>query len=554
VNFQQIYAKAESKSSYLSEMDCPKIFISSEDSTAGSDISEAFSVEVNKQGIASKVITAGSAGYYDLEPMVRIDKPGRPSILYSNVTAGTAPILVNSYLINENPMPDMALGVIGSSRMDGIMGIFELPLFKLQNRIALRNCGYIDPEDINHYILQGNGYSGLAEVLRMDPADVIAELKKSGLRGKGGAGYFTADKWQICYDAEGDEKYVICNAVDGDPHSFAAQLMLESDPHSVIEGMLIAAYTIGASRCFICVNAKYEQAIKRLRKALEQTIEYGLSGDKILDSDFSTEVVIKEEEDLFISGEETTLIRSIEGKQPMPYLRTVYPAISGINGRPTLVNNLETLSCVSAVFQNGAGWYRGFGTEESQGTKVITLSGDITHKYTVEVPFGTTLQSIVMDIGGQVPKGKNIRLVQFGGPTGAYFGADSLNIGIGYEMTKKAGSIIGSGVIEVFDSDSCAVEVVKDIIHYIHNQSCGKCVFCREGSYQIYDILKDISENKGKPSDMDLLNELCEAMATGCICGLGSTAPNPILSSIKLFSDDYEAHIKDRRCPVKDKT
>lgn len=551
MNFEQVYVKAESECSYLRNRDCTKIYInSSEDSTAGSCISKTFLAEIDKQGIAAKVIATGSSGYYDLEPIVRIEKPGRPSVLFNNVTPETASILVNDYLISDNPVPDLAFGSIGSDRMDGIPDISKLPLFKLQNRIALRNCGYIDPENINHYILHGQGYSGLAKALQMNPAEVIAELKKSGLRGRGGAGYFTADKWQICHDTEGEEKYVICNAVDADPHSLAARLILESDPHSVLEGMLIAAYAISASRCFICVNARYEQAVKRLTKALEQMREYSLTGNNILDSIFSSEIEIREEADLLVSGEETALLRSIEGKQAKPYVRTVYPAISGLYDKPTLINNLETLSDVSTIFQNGPEWYSGFGTEQSKGTKVITLSGSVVHKYTVEVQFGTTLQSVVVGIGGGVPNGKNIKAVQFGGPTGVYFNADSMNIGIDYETMEEAGSIIGSGVAEVFDSGSCAVEMARDVSYYIQTQSCGKCVFCREGSYQMYDILKGISEYRGRPQDLDLVAGLGEAMATGCICGLGSTAPNPVLSSIKLFGDDYEAHIKGKRCPV----
>ncbi|MFC2069701.1 NADH-ubiquinone oxidoreductase-F iron-sulfur binding region domain-containing protein [Chloroflexota bacterium] len=554
MNFEQIYLKAGSECSFLSDKDCTKIYISSsEDNAAWPGVSGTFSAEIDRHGTAAEVITTGSSGYYGLEPIVRIEKPGHPSILYNNVTSEAASALVNDYLINDNPMPDMALCSIGGDRIDGIPDISELPLFKLQDRIALRNCGYIDPENINHYILHGQGYSGLAKALQTGPTEVIAELKKSGLRGRGGAGYFTADKWQICHEVEGDEKYIICNAVDADPHSLTARLILESDPHSALEGILIAAYAVGASRCFVCVNARYEQAIKMLTRALEQMREYSLIGGNILDSDFSVEIEIREEADLFVSGEETALLRSIEGKQALPYIRTVYPAVSGLYNKPTLINNLETMSGVSAIFQNGPEWYSGFGTEQSKGTKVITLAGSVVHRYTIEVPFGTTLRSIIAYIGGGVPDGKNIKAVQFGGPTGVFFTADSPDISVDFESMEKAGSIIGSGVVEVFDSACCAVEMTRDIIQYIQTQSCGKCVFCREGSYQTYDILKDISENGGKPHDMDLLFELGEAMMTGCICGLGSTAPNPVLSSIRLFSDDYDAHIKDKRCPVNDK-
>ncbi len=552
MNFTQVYAKAESECSYLKDKDCTRVYISSDDNTDKTSIYNTFSAGIDRHGIKAKVIVTGSSGYYDLEPMVQIEKPRYLSILYGNMTPEKASILVDNYLVNENPVPDIVFGSIGSVKIDGISDIAELPLFKLQNRIALRNCGLIDSGEINHYILRGQGYGGLAKVLQVNKVDVINELKKSGLRGRGGAGYFTADKWQICFDSEGDEKYVICNAVDADPHSLAAKLILESDPHSVLEGMLIAAYVIGASRCFICVNNRYKQAIKGLTKALEQMKEYNLVGNNILDTNFSTEIEIREVADSLVSGEETALICSIEGKQAMPYLRTVYPAVSGLYRKPTLINNLETLSGVSAIFQNSPEWYSGFGTEQSRGTKIITLAGSVKHKYTVEVPFGTTLQSMVMGIGGGVPDGKVIKAVQFGGPTGAFFSIDSLNLSIDYETMKIAGSVIGSGVVEVFDSSSCVVEIARDASHFICAQSCGKCVFCREGCIQMYDILKDISEYRGKPGDIDLLIELGEAMMTGSICGLGSTAPNPVLSSIRHFYDDYEAHIKDKRCPVKD--
>jgi NADH:ubiquinone oxidoreductase subunit F (NADH-binding) len=426
----------------------------------------------------------------------------------------------------------------------------DLPLFKLQNRIALRNCGYIDPENINQYILRGQGYRGLSKALQMNQQDVIEELRKSGLRGRGGAGYFTADKWKICHETEATEKYVICNAVDADPLARTARLLLEGDPHSVLEGMLIGAYAVGASRCIVYVNTEYGLAIRRLRKAFEQMREYGLLGRHILDSTFNSEIEIKEVPVSFVSGEETALLRCMEEKQVMSSMRPPYPATKGFRDKPTLTNNLETLSNVSAIFQKGSQWYSGFGTERSKGTKVITLSGNVIHKYCVEVPFGTTLQSIVEDIGGGVSDGKNIKAVQFGGPTGNYFTGDSLDIHVDYETIGEAGSIIGSGTVEVFDSGSCAVEMTRDIISYIQTQSCGKCVFCREGSYQMSDILKDISEQMGKPQDLDLLIELGEAMKIGCICGLGQTAPNPVLSSIRLFRNEYDAHIKGKRCPI----
>jgi len=551
MNFERIWATAESECSYLNEKSCMKIYIaSSTDNSTAAGVFKSFQAEIDKSGIKAKIITTGSFGYYDLEPIVVVEKPGQSAVFYHSVTPEIASELVNDYLLNDDPRPDMAFCSIGRDKINNIPNSSDLPLFNLQNRIALRNCGNIDPENINHYIVRGKGYSGLSNALKLSQMEVVKELKNSGLRGRGGAGFITADKWKICHDAEGSEKYVICNAVDADPRAGTVRLLLESDPHSVLEGMLIGAYAVGASHGFVCVSDEYRLAIKRLRKAIPQLREYGLLGNNILDSSFSCEIEIREVQSSLVSGEETALLRSIEGKQVMPYIRPPYPATNGFADKPTLINNVETMSNVSAIFQNGSEWYSSFGTEQSKGTKVITLSGNAVHKYTVEVTFGTTLQGIVKNIGGGVSNGKNIKAVQFGGPTGAYFAADSLDIHIDYETIREAGSIIGSGTVEVFDSDACVVEMTKDITSYIQNQSCGKCVFCREGSYQMSTILKDISEYKGKAQDLDLLIELGEAMKLGCICALGQTAPNPVLSSISLFRSEYDAHIKEKRCLV----
>ena len=551
MNFEEVYEKAESEGNYLNDRDCIKLHIgSSTDHSIATGVFNTFQMEISKHGIKARVIAAGSFGYYDLEPIVLIEKPGRSTVSYNNVTPEIASELVNDYLMNDNPRPELALCSMGSDKINNIPQMSDLPLFKLQNRIALRNCGHIDPENINHYILRGQGYGGLSKALQRNQGDVIEELKKSGLRGRGGAGYFTAEKWKICHEAEASEKYVICDAVDADPLARTARLLLEGDPHSVLEGVLISAYAVGASQCIVCINTEYSLAIKRLKKAFEQMREYGLLGHHILDSTFSSEIEIKEVPTSFVSGEETALLRCMEEKQVMSYMRPPYPATKGFGDKPTLINNLETVSNVSAIFQNGSQWYSCFGTERSKGAKVMTLSGNVIHKYSVEVPFGTTLRSIVEDIGGGVSGGKNIKAVQFGGPTGNYFTVDSLDIHVDYETIGEAGSIIGSGTVEVFDGGSCVVEMTKDVISYIQTQSCGKCVFCREGSYQMADILKDISEYMGKPQDLDLLIELGEEMKICCLCGLGRNAPNPVLSSIKLFRNEYDAHIKGKRCPI----
>jgi NADH:ubiquinone oxidoreductase subunit F (NADH-binding) len=338
--------------------------------------------------------------------------------------------------------------------------------------------------------------------------------------------------------------------VDADPRSKTAQLLLESDPHAVIEGLLIGAYAVGASTSIICLNGESPTSKERIGRALVQLKDYGLIGNSILDSPFSCELDMVEVAPSLVSGEETALIRALEEKQAMPMIRPPYPAVKGFDGKPTLMNNIETFANVSAIFQRGPEWFLEFGTKGSKGTKVMTLAGNIPHKYTFEVNFGTSLQTIIDKIGGGIPKGKKVKAVQLGGPTGAYFAADSLDIRLDYETIEEAGSIVGSGTVEVLSDDSCAVETCRDIISYIHTQSCGKCVFCREGTHQMSDILSGISEQSGKPQDLDLLIELSEAMKIGCICGLGRTAPNPVLSSIRLFHEEYEDHIKDKMCPV----
>lgn len=540
MNFEEIYKSAETECGYLKDNECTKIYVSSSISNVNArDVLDTFQAEAKEKDLKSVVIQTGSFGYYDLEPIVRIEKPGQSSVLYKNVNPEKVSELVEDYLINDNPRQDIPIPTETHP-----------PLFDLENRIALRNCGYIEPENVNHYILLGQGYSGLSKALKLPQEGVIEEVKKSGLRGRGGAGFDTAKKWHINQNAEKGDRYVVCNAIDADRLSKTAQLLLESDPHSVIEGMLIGAYAIGAAKCIICVNKEYNSAIQSLGKAIDQLKEYNLIGNNILDTPFHCDLEIKEVDTSLVSGEETALLCSMEGKQVMPYIRPPFPSAKGFEGKPTVINNIETLANVSAIFQNGAVWFTRVGTKESKGTKVITLSGDVTNSYTVEVEFGTDISDILNKIGHGVPEGKTIKAVQLGGPTGAYFPVDSLDISIDYETILKADSIIGSGTIEVLTNDSCAVEICRNLISYIHSQSCGKCVFCREGTYQISDILNDIVEKSAGPEVFDILIELGETMKTGCICGLGRTAPNPVLSSIRLFRDEYDLHIREKMCSV----
>jgi NADH-quinone oxidoreductase subunit F len=431
-----------------------------------------------------------------------------------------------------------------------------------EQRVASRNRDRIDPRDISAYVEKCGGYSGLERATGLGPQGVIAELRESGLRGRGGAGYPTAAKWQACRDADGDEKYAVCNAVDSDPLARTARLLLGSDPHSVLEGLLIGAYAVGATRCFVCVNSEYAEEIALVRHALQQMRGRGLLGEDILGAGLSCDIEVEPIAASLVAGEETALLRALETRQALPYLRPPYPVVKGLHGRPTLIDSAETLANVSAILQGHPAAMAHPGTPASPGTKMVTVWGGASsgqardcgtsHGRTVEIPFGTTIRAAVEAIGGFSPGDPGVKAVQFGGPTGRFFAGSSLDTPITYEDMGAAGSIIGSATIEVLSSGSCAVEMARDAMAYLRDQSCGQCVVCREGTYQMAAILDDIAEFRGEPQHLELLLELGEAMKAGSICGLGKTARAPVVSSIELFAEDYKAHIDDKRCAASD--
>jgi len=384
----------------------------------------------------------------------------------------------------------------------------------------------------------------------MKPGGVISEVKNSGLRGRGGAGFTTGVKWQFCHDAPGDIKYVICNADEGDPGAFMDRALLEGDPHSVLEGMLIGAYAIGATEGYIYIRAEYPLAIKRLRVAIEQMNGYGLLGDNILGSGFNFHLKVKEGAGAFVCGEETALMASIEGGRGMPRSRPPFPAQYGLWGKPTNINNVETWSNVSAILQKGANWYSSYGTEKSKGTKNFSLAGKVVRTGLIEVPMGITLREIVYDIGGGIPGGKSLKAVQTGGPSGGFIPADLIDLPVDYESLTQAGSIMGSGGMVVIDEDTCMVDMTRFFLTFTQAESCGKCIPCRWGTKQMLDILDDITNGKGRPGDIELLQELAESVKDGSLCGLGQTAPNPVITTIRYFRHEYEAHINERRCPA----
>jgi NADH:ubiquinone oxidoreductase subunit F (NADH-binding) len=423
---------------------------------------------------------------------------------------------------------------------DGILETADIPLLKEQARILLRNCGKTSPESIQSYIAMG-GYEGLAAAIDLPAGDIIGKIQSAGLRGCGGAGFSTAEKLRACSDAEADEKFVVCNASEGDPSAIKDRCLIESDPHAVIEGALIAAHTVGAAKAYICINPEYDLAASRLETAISQMTELGLLGDSVLGSGFSIQIELKPGQGLFVCGEESALLSALGDGPARSKHRPPYPAVQGLNGKPTFVANSETLANITAIL---------CGAATETGTKLLTLAGGMKRSGVVEVPMDMTLRRIVTEIGGGTEDAKEIKAVQIGGPTGAWLTGDQLDTAIDYDALADTGAIMGSGSILVASEDRCAVDMAKSALDFIHVECCGKCVFGREGTRQLADILKDIARGSGKGSDIALLEELGGAMKLGALCDLGKGAQNPVLSTIQNFRSEYEAHIKNKQCPA----
>jgi len=501
--------------------------------------------------VSADIIPVGCIGMCFEEPLVDIVKPGAPRICYSRVTPKSVVEILEDSLIQDNVRKDLAFAVIGDKPYDGIPAWGDIPFFAPQRRNVLRNCGFIDPESVAEYIVH-DGYAALAKaLLEITPEGVIEEVKRSGLRGRGGAGFPAGMKWGFCRQSPGDHKYVVCNADEGDPGAFMNRSVLEGDPHSVLEGLIIAAYAIGSDHGYIYCRAEYPLAIVRLRKALEQAHELGLLGEHILGTNFSFDVTIKEGAGAFVCGEETALMASIEGKRGMPRPRPPFPAQSGLWGKPTNINNAETLNNIPLIVLKGGDWYAAVGTEKSKGTKTFALTGKVVNSSLIEVPFGLTLRKVIFDVGGGIPNGKQFKAAQTGGPSGGCLSSEHLDWPLDYETLTKAGSIMGSGGLVVMDENTCMVDVARFFLNFTQSESCGKCIPCRLGTKRMLEILERIVAGKGKLEDIDLLLELGETVKLGSLCGLGQTAPNPVLSTVRYFRDEYEAHIKEHRCPAK---
>lgn len=494
-----------------------------------------------------EVVATGCFGLCELGPVVIVYPEGT---FYSRVEASDIPEMVEEHLVKGRPLDRL----IYTEKGDGhhSLSINELGFFKKQKRIALANCGVIDPENIDEYI-GFDGYMALEKVLlTMTPVDVINEVKASGLRGRGGGGFPTGLKWQFAHDAVSEDgvKYVACNADEGDPGAFMDRSVLEGDPHALIEAMAIAGFAVGAAKGYVYVRAEYPIAVNRLQIAIDQAKEYGLLGENIFDTDFAFDLEIRLGAGAFVCGEETALMNSIEGKRGEPRPRPPFPANKGLFGKPTVLNNVETYANIPAIILKGAEWFASVGTEKSKGTKVFALGGKINNTGLLEIPMGTTLREIVFEIGGGIPNGKAFKAAQTGGPSGGCIPASLLDTHIDYDNLIAIGSMMGSGGLIVMDEDNCMVDVARFFLDFTQDESCGKCPPCRIGTKRMLEILERICDGKGIEGDIERLQELAVGIKASALCGLGQTAPNPVLSTIRYFRDEYEAHIKDKKCPA----
>jgi len=478
---------------------------------------------------------------------IMVVHPG--DIFYQKLTADDVSVIIDDHIINGKPVEKYFYKDPVSKKK--IPSQDDIPFFANQMPRALRNKGLIDPESIDDYIAR-DGYQAVAKALHELSADqIIEEVKTSGLRGRGGAGFPAGMKWSFAKGSPGDVKYVLCNADEGDPGAFMDRSILEADPHAVLEGMIIAAKAINAHRGYVYARTEYPLAIRRLGIAIEQARERGLIGDNILDSGFDFHVEIYQGAGAFVCGEETALMRSIEGKRGMPRPRPPFPALQGLWEKPTILNNVETLANIPQIILKGGAWYASVGTETSKGTKVFALSGDINNIGLVEVPMGTTLRRMIYDIGGGIPNKRKFKAVQLGGPSGGCVPEQHLDTPVDYEEIAKVGAIMGSGGAIVMDDNTCMVDMARFFMDFIQDESCGKCTPCREGTRRQLELLKKICNGQGEPQDLDELESLSAVIKDTALCGLGQTGPNPVLSTLRYFRDEYEAHIYERRCPAK---
>jgi len=507
--------------------------------------------ELEALKVKAEVVPVGCIGPCCFEPLVDVQKPGKPRVSFMQVNPRKLKTILEDYLVKDVMHPELALGIVGEGQLDGVPPLTEHQMFKGQMRIALRNCGYMDPHRIEDYIARG-GYIALEKALKMKPEEIVDWVKKSGLRGRGGGGFGTGRKWESVRKAEGDIRYVLCNGDEGDPGAFMDRSTMESDPHAIIEGMIIAAYAIawGKSRAegYMYVRNEYPLAVKNLVLALEQARKMGFLGKNIMGSGFDFEIRINRGGGAFVCGESSALMRSLEGKSGEPRQKYVHASDKGLWDKPTNLNNVETYACVPEIVNKGWEWFSSIGTKGSKGTKVFSLVGKVSHSGLVEVPMGITLREMVYTIGGGIKGGKKFKAVQTGGPSGGVIPESMIDLQVDFDELTRVGSMMGSGGMIVMDEGDCMVDVALYYTRFLEGEACGKCVPCREGVRRMRQILSRITEGKGKMEDLALLEELGRGIQIGSLCGLGQSAPAPMLSTLKYFRKEYEQHILEKKC------
>ena len=518
-------------------------------SSGSKAIQEAFEQNIASCGLTEevKLVQTGCFGLCALGPVVIVYPDGT---FYSRVTPEDVKEIVEEHLLKGRIVDRLVYADTGAEEVVGNVSLNDTAFYKSQRRIVLRNCGVIDPENIEEYIAM-DGYEALGKVLtEMTPDEVIGVVTDSGLRGRGGGGFPTGRKWSLCAPNKAPQKYVVCNADEGDPGAFMDRSILEGDPHCIIEAMAIAGYAIGATKGYVYVRAEYPIAVTRLQKAIDQAKEYGLLGKNIFDSGFDFDLEIRLGAGAFVCGEETALMTSIEGNRGEPRPRPPFPAVKGLYASPTVENNVETFANIPQIILNGADWFKTMGTERSKGTKVFALGGKIEHTGLVEIPMGTTLRHIIDDIGGGIPGGKKFKAAQTGGPSGGCIPASLIDTEVDYDNLTAIGCMMGSGGLIVMDEDTCMVDMAKFFLEFTVDESCGKCTPCRVGTKRLLELLDKVTKGKGTLEDIDRMEELCYYIKANSLCGLGQTAPNPVLSTLKFFREEYIAHVVDKKCPA----
>ncbi|MBN2332527.1 MAG: SLBB domain-containing protein [Deltaproteobacteria bacterium] len=535
----------------LQDSDVPVIYVGHATCgrAAGSqETIEGFEQALADKGIAAEIRTVGCLGHCYAEPLVIIHYPGFPPLMYQKIGAGEARVLVNSFLqAGEDPCFEYLLGALEPNEM--FPTLMDYPRYLYEKRVIMAHCGRIDPENIDHYLAL-DGYQALAKALEQGGQWVVDEVKAAHLRGRGGAGFPAGIKWEIARHAEKQPKVVICNGDEGDPGAYMDRTLMESNPHQVLEGLAIAALAVGAERAILYIRAEYPLAVRTIQQAIYAAREKKLLGDHILGTDFSLDISIFQGSGAFVCGEETALIQSVEGHRGMPQYRPPYPAVEGLDGLPTVINNVKTLATVPAIISKGSDWFKTIGTEKTPGTAIFSVVGEVEYPGLVEVPMGVSLEHLIYEVCGGIKDGKPFKAVQIGGPSGGCLPESELGTAIDFDSLKQAGAMMGSGGMVVMNADACMVEVARYFVDFTQKESCGKCTFCRIGTRHLLAILEDFTKGVGSDDDLQELKSLSEGIIKGSLCSLGKTAPNPVLTTLKFFPDEYLAHIHEQRCPA----